>query len=70
MNQLLPQQDFFMYIPEMREMEIRPLFAEKGCASAVSGEGHVVLPFVHDNWVKIPLEGQMVVYAHIWHVEE
>jgi len=70
MSQVLPQQDFFMYMPKLCEMGIFPMVADKECSGVKSGEGYGILPSVHADWVKIPLEGQVVVYAHVWNGEE
>lgn len=64
-NQVLPQQDFFMYIPELREMT-QPF--SKDCSDASSLK--TTLPSALNNWVQIALDGQMTVYAHVWDSEE
>ncbi len=64
-NQVLPQQDFFMYIPELQEMT-RQFSKDRGDASSLKA----TLPSALNNWVKIALDGQVTVYAHIWDSEE
>jgi len=63
-SQVLPQQDFFMYIPELQEMTRQ---FSKDCSDASL---KAALPSALNNWVKIALDGQVTVYAHVWDSEE
>lgn len=65
-SQVLPQQDFFMYIPDFQE--VTKQFRED-CSSA-SEKDRAGFPATFNEWVKIPLEGSMTIYAHVWNEEE
>ena len=65
-SQVLPQQDFFMYIPELQEVT-RQLCRNCSDAPVQSNAG---TPSTLSDWVKIALDGPMTVYAHIWNTEE
>jgi hypothetical protein len=68
MNDLvLPQQDFFLYVPALHDAEEIQL--QCGGLKA-GGQAAVRLPEVFDNWVQIPIEGKLTVYARVWEVEE
>jgi hypothetical protein len=68
-SQVLPQQDFFMYIPELQKVKGHQKTIRRDCAAA-SVQGCVVLPASRGDWVKIALDGPVTVYAHIWDVED
>ncbi|HLZ62278.1 MAG TPA: hypothetical protein VKR06_35485 [Ktedonosporobacter sp.] len=54
--QVLSQEDFFLYVPAMQNLEHSRL------ATRVEP---VDLPLGNAAWVKISLSGEVVVYAHI-----
>jgi hypothetical protein len=54
-----------MYIPELQEMTRQ---FSKDCSDASSLKA--TLPSTLNNWVRIALDGQVTVYAHIWDSEE
>jgi hypothetical protein len=54
--QVLSQEDFFLYVPAMQNLE------HSRHATKVE---HVDLPLGTSAWVRIPLSGEVVVYAHI-----
>ncbi len=66
-NPVLPQQDFFLYVSALRDVEEIQL--QCGGLEA-GGQVAVRLPEVFDNWVQIPIEGKLTVYARVWDVEE
>jgi hypothetical protein len=63
---VLPQQDFFLYVPALHDREEMPLWPSN--LDAVPGS--VIFPETLDSWVQIPLEGKFTVYARVWEVEE
>lgn len=67
-NQVLPQQDFFMYIPELQKVKEHQKVILRDCATSV--QGCIVPPASHGDWVKIALDGSVTVYAHIWDMED
>lgn len=68
-SQVLSQQEFFIYMPQQRPMNDCKQKGstdreEKICIQEENG-----LPLLRknrDNWMKIPLEGRVVVYARVW----
>lgn len=54
-----------MYIPELQEMTRQ---FSKDCSDASSLKE--TLPSALNNWVKIALDSQVTVYAHVWDSEE
>jgi hypothetical protein len=68
MVEVLPEQDCFIYIPETLEDGTSASGAES--AEGIGPvEANALLFSTSDEWVKISLEGQMVVYAHLWDEE-
>jgi hypothetical protein len=61
--QLLPQEEFFIYVP---------LLHTKGSLTAEpdSLDENVLNRPAHEDWVKIPLAERVVVYAHICSEEQ
>lgn len=49
------QRDFFIYVPEKDALQVEE----------VAMGGRADLPPGLEDWVKIPVSGQLVVYAHI-----
>jgi hypothetical protein len=68
-NLVLPQQDFFMYIPELQKVKGHPGPIRRDCVAA-SVQGCGVPPAAPGDWVKIALDGLVTVYAHIWDMED
>jgi hypothetical protein len=68
-NLVLPQQDFFMYIPELQKVKGHPGSIRRDSAVA-SIQCGVVPPAAHGDWVKIALDGPVTVYAHVWDMED
>jgi hypothetical protein len=64
---VLPQQDFFLYVPELPDAEETHLWPSNLKAGA---RGAAKLHETFDNWVQIPIEGKLTVYARVWSVEE
>ncbi|MBV9231434.1 MAG: hypothetical protein JOZ18_19150 [Chloroflexi bacterium] len=54
------EQDFFIYVPAMQEL-VRPVHT----TSAEYGEASADLPPGEEDWVRISLTGQVVVYARL-----
>lgn len=67
-NQVLPQQDFFMYIPELQKVKGHQKTILRDCTASV--QSCVVPPASRGDWVKIALDGAVTVYAHIWDMED
>ena len=68
MVEVLPEQDCFIYIPETLEDGTSTSCAESAEGTDPVEENALLFP-TSDEWVKISLEGQMVVYAHLWDEE-
>lgn len=68
-SQVLSQQEFFIYMPQQH-----PTNGSKQKNSTDQEEKICIqeendLPLLRknrDNWMKIPLEGRVVVYARVW----
>jgi hypothetical protein len=68
MNDLvLPQQDFFLYVPALHAAEEAQLWPG---GLEVGGQEFAGVPASFDNWMQIPIEGKFMVYARMWEVEE
>ncbi len=68
-SQVLPQQDFFMYIPDWQEKKGYPLAIRRDC-NAATVQGNCMHPSAFNDWVKIALDGPVTVYAHVWDMED
>ena len=66
-SQVLPQQDFFMYIPEFQKSKSHAVATRKDFPAA---QYNVILPAARGEWLKIPLDGPVTVYAHVWNKED
>jgi hypothetical protein len=62
-NQLLPSEDFFIYVP---------LLHTKGSLASEpdSSEENTLNQSAHEDWVQIPLAERVIVYAHVCGEEE
>jgi hypothetical protein len=64
---VLPQQDFFLYVPALHDAEEMQLWPSN---LQIARQEAAILPETLDNWVQIPIEGKLTVYARIWEVAE
>jgi hypothetical protein len=60
-TQLLPSEDFFIYVP---------LLHTRGSLELDSTEENALNQSAHEDWVQIPLAERVVVYAHVCGEEE
>ena len=56
LNHVLPQQDFFLYIPSQQQEQ-----------TSVQTEAS---PVGHDDWVEISIADKLVVYGRMWDEHE
>ncbi|QBD81607.1 hypothetical protein EPA93_38805 [Ktedonosporobacter rubrisoli] len=64
-EQVLSQQDCFIYISSLQEKMLAPVQIEQ--ARSMREELNSPLAYdSRDSWVRIPLEGKVIVYAHLW----
>ncbi|GCE48770.1 hypothetical protein EI42_04230 [Thermosporothrix hazakensis] len=68
--QVLPQEDFFIFVPDHKTVA-RPALMP-GVEGSVQGkDDENVLPASDCvNWIEIPLDKSLIVYAHMWEKEE
>jgi hypothetical protein len=67
-HQLLSQQDFFLYVPQICDEQIVPACSNTAQISALDSTAD--LPADLESWVKIPLAGTVVVYACLWNEQK
>lgn len=59
--QLLPSEDFFIYVP---------LLPTRGSHELNSTEENALKQTAHEDWIQIPLAERVIVYAHVCSEEE
>ncbi len=65
-NLVLPQQDFFLYVPALGDAEESLLWPR----NREAGEWRASdVPETLDNWVQIPIDGKLTLYARVWEAE-
>lgn len=62
-QQVLAQEDFFMYIPALDALREPALMTSLGADHQLERNQ---CSLNTEEWVKIPLDESLVVYAHMW----
>lgn len=62
-QQVLAQEDFFMYVPALDALRESALMSNQGMDHQLERN---LGSLNTEEWVKIPLDESLVVYAHMW----
>ena len=62
-------QEFFIYVPTKNDVETLTHLLSKGQGESIPIKEKYNSNFINDTWVKIPLAGQVVVYARLLNKE-
>ena len=65
-NHMLSQQDYFIYVPSVHDNKAYGSIEVENRNT----HGKLSLPAKGDEWIKIPLAGQVIVYARMPESEE
>jgi hypothetical protein len=68
-SQVLSQQEFFIYMPQQHPVNVCKQKNSTDQEAKICLQEENGLPLLRknrDNWVKIPLQGRVVVYARVW----
>jgi hypothetical protein len=57
--------DFFIYVPTVHAVETPSRLNQPGDEEVVSRQFNIPPDLSQEKWVKIPLEGELIIYARL-----